>query len=169
MINGNIKGIQIDQNENTNIKYKHKKHFSQCVWAGCNFCSIKFEDSAEIHEIDFSNYFKKESTLRKDISQFIVRFVNGKLLEEKVVRLENGFPTTEREKNEFDILSKKNDQAYLEKVRQLVKENPSLLKDAKKMKRGNNTVVNKQKKVGRNEFCSCGSGKKFKKCCENKN
>ena len=25
--------------------------------------------------------------------------------------------------------------------------------------------VRKEKKVGRNEMCTCGSGKKFKKCC----
>lgn len=28
-----------------------------------------------------------------------------------------------------------------------------------------NTEVRKKKKVGRNESCPCGSGKKFKKCC----
>ena len=27
------------------------------------------------------------------------------------------------------------------------------------------TVVRKKKKIGRNEPCPCGSGKKFKKCC----
>jgi preprotein translocase subunit SecA len=26
-------------------------------------------------------------------------------------------------------------------------------------------VVNKDKKVGRNDLCPCGSGKKYKKCC----
>ena len=26
-------------------------------------------------------------------------------------------------------------------------------------------VVRKDKKVGRNEACPCGSGKKYKKCC----
>ncbi len=29
----------------------------------------------------------------------------------------------------------------------------------------NNTTVRNTKKVGRNEFCPCGSGKKYKKCC----
>ncbi len=29
----------------------------------------------------------------------------------------------------------------------------------------NNTTVRGTKKVGRNEFCPCGSGKKYKKCC----
>ncbi len=27
------------------------------------------------------------------------------------------------------------------------------------------TVVNKEKKIGRNDPCPCGSGKKYKKCC----
>ncbi len=29
----------------------------------------------------------------------------------------------------------------------------------------NKTVVNKEKKIGRNDPCPCGSGKKYKKCC----
>ena len=29
----------------------------------------------------------------------------------------------------------------------------------------NKTVVNKEPKVGRNDLCSCGSGKKYKNCC----
>jgi uncharacterized protein YchJ len=29
-------------------------------------------------------------------------------------------------------------------------------------------IVNTTAKVGRNELCSCGSQKKFKKCCANK-
>ncbi|TJX14895.1 preprotein translocase subunit SecA [Tissierella creatinini] len=29
----------------------------------------------------------------------------------------------------------------------------------------NRTVVNKEKKIGRNDPCPCGSGKKYKKCC----
>ena len=29
----------------------------------------------------------------------------------------------------------------------------------------NKTVVNKEPKVGRNDPCPCGSGKKYKKCC----
>ena len=27
------------------------------------------------------------------------------------------------------------------------------------------TIVNRQARIGRNEPCPCGSGKKFKKCC----
>ena len=30
------------------------------------------------------------------------------------------------------------------------------------------TYKRKEKKIGRNDLCSCGSGKKYKKCCINK-
>ena len=29
----------------------------------------------------------------------------------------------------------------------------------------NSTVVNKDKKIGRNDMCPCGSGRKYKNCC----
>jgi len=32
-----------------------------------------------------------------------------------------------------------------------------------------NTTIRVEKKPGRNEPCICGSGKKYKKCCLNKN
>jgi hypothetical protein len=35
-------------------------------------------------------------------SQFIVRFIEGALLSERVVRLPNGYPTTEREKKIYE-------------------------------------------------------------------
>jgi len=35
-------------------------------------------------------------------SQFIVRFIEGQLLSERIVRLPNGYPTTEREKKIYD-------------------------------------------------------------------
>ena len=36
------------------------------------------------------------------LDQFIIRFVSDKLRSERVVRLENGYPTTEREAKAFD-------------------------------------------------------------------
>ena len=36
------------------------------------------------------------------------------------------------------------------------------------MDRKVNTTIVKDKKIGRNEPCPCGSGKKYKKCCINK-
>jgi len=92
--------------------------------------------------------------IKEDFDQFIVRILEGKPISEQVVRLENGFPTTEREAQAFDEKAEKNKKAAAKHIRKLVK--------TVETKHGSN------KKVGRNDDCSCGSGLKFKKCCAGK-
>lgn len=47
--------------------------------------------------------------------------------------------------------------------------NPEAFRKPPKMRRSNvQTYVNTEPKVGRNDPCICGSGKKYKKCCLNK-
>ena len=58
--------------------------------------------------------------INEQIDQFIVRYVKGKLLQEQIVRLENGFPTTDREADEFDRQKERNDKLYEEHVRALL-------------------------------------------------
>lgn len=80
------------------------------------------------------------------------RYVAGKLKTEKVVRLDNGYPTTQREKNDFDARQEAN-------MRKLAGE---MFGDI------NMTVPRKKKegpKVGRNDKCPCNSSKKYKACC----
>merc|ERR1712098_715346 len=48
---------------------------------------------------------------KERFDQFIIRHVKGKLIQELIVRLENGFPTTEREAAAFDAQKEKNDNA----------------------------------------------------------
>ena len=167
-INTNVKTLQVDQNEKLDILYLQKEDFHQMIWAGCNSTILKVKDFDDQISLDFDALKKEDDSLRKDIQQYIVRIYENKFIQEKVVRLDNGFPTTERERSEFDKMVKRNDQAYLTKVREMVKENPTLLKGLKKQNK-NSTVVNKQPKIGRNDTCPCKSGKKYKNCCINKN
>eukprot|EP01091_Cochliopodium_minus_P014224 TRINITY_DN4798_c0_g1_i2.p1 TRINITY_DN4798_c0_g1~~TRINITY_DN4798_c0_g1_i2.p1 ORF type:complete len:189 (-),score=77.41 TRINITY_DN4798_c0_g1_i2:87-653(-) len=167
IINTNVKTLQIDQNNGVDIVYDKKDDFHQIVWAGCNTSSLKFNDLEQDIKFDFDSLKKENENLRKDIDQWVVRIIDGKLINEKVVRLDNGYPTTQRERDDFDKLQKKNDQAYLNKVREMVKENPNLLKGLKKTNK-NQTKVNTSKKIGRNDPCPCKSGKKYKVCCANK-
>jgi len=41
----------------------------------------------------------------------------------------------------------------------------NLPKDQRKKMGGLETITNEAPKIGRNDLCSCGSGKKYKKCC----
>lgn len=76
-----------------------------------------------------------------------VLWKQGKLLTEQIIRLENGYPTTAREKKIYDDRQEEAIQ--------------KLAKDA-------GITISKKKatgpKVKPNEPCHCGSGKKFKKC-----
>ena len=66
---------------------------------------------------------------------------------------------TSKTGNKFDEL----------KMDKLVKDLPQP-QNLKGKKRVNfQTVFRKRKKVGRNEKCPCGSGKKYKNCCLDKN
>lgn len=42
-----------------------------------------------------------------------------------------------------------------------------LMKKQKRMER-HTPIIRQEPKVGRNDLCPCGSGKKYKKCCMNK-
>eukprot|EP01085_Mycamoeba_gemmipara_P005265 Mycagemm_TRINITY_DN10139_c0_g1::TRINITY_DN10139_c0_g1_i1::g.5265::m.5265 type:complete len:137 gc:universal TRINITY_DN10139_c0_g1_i1:717-1127(+) len=91
--------------------------------------------------------------LSDQTDQFIVRFVEGKLLQELIVRLKNGYPTTEREAAVFDENQRKKDEHMRREAEKLIKFVP------KKYLKGD------EPKVGRNEPCPCSSGKKYKACC----
>lgn len=65
------------------------------------------------------------------------------LLNEMVVRLENGYPTTEREARQFEERQEENLQAL---AKQLLGENVVL-----------GPAKNKAAKIGRNDKCICGT------------
>jgi len=58
--------------------------------------------------------------LNPESDQFILRFLEDKLKDELVVRLQNGYPTTEREADEFDEKAKRNAVKAEEYVRSII-------------------------------------------------
>ena len=42
---------------------------------------------------------------------------------------------------------------------------PTILANAMPVDKASKTVKNTQRKIGRNDICPCGSGKKYKDCC----
>jgi len=93
---------------------------------------------------------KEFANLRADIDQFKVHFVGDRLLNERVVRLNNGFPTTQREADDYDRRQEINMQKLADSMGITVKRKQ---RDPK------------QVRVKRNDPCPCGSGKKAKNCC----
>jgi len=141
--------LQIDICKKLTVDYANKELFNSIVWAGVFDMTINFQDSTEHNLVTGFNQMKEaypKMNLSDTIDQFIIRFLKGKLTSEQIVRLENGFPTTEREAAEFD---RKQEEAL-----------QKLAKDA-----GISIGKKKVAKVKPNEPCTCGSEKKYKKCC----
>jgi len=147
LANTKIHTLQVDMCRGLTAEFSTRDFFQTIVWAGTHDLSIKFTD-AEEHNLIGTGYSQMK-TLHPDLNeqtdQIICRFIKGKLASELVVRLQNGYPSTEREAKEFDIRQEA-------AIKQLAKE------------AGINIKRKVEKKPGRNEPCDCGSGKKYKNC-----
>ena len=119
IINNKVKTLQADLSSNLHLKYEDKSHFNQVIWAGIRELKVSLGDL--VHESGIEKVNREEiSDFKEDFDQFIVRTVKGKIMEELIVRLQNGFPTTEREASAFDAQKEKNDKLYEQHVRQLL-------------------------------------------------
>lgn len=155
-----IKTMQVDLCEGLKLNYASKKNFNTIIWAGVRKSEVTV--GSDTISIDFDDMKAKEEfqDINDKTDQFYVRYVKNRLLQELVVRLENGFPTTNREADEFDRQKEKNDKLYEEHVRKLLASKTTGIADKlEKLTKISN------KRPGRNEPCTCGSGKKYKKCC----
>jgi len=147
-INTPVGTLQVDVCKKLNVTYDKKEYLQTLVWAQAFDLSIDFKDGPQHKMVTgFEQEKANHPNLALDVDQFIVRFVKEKLLSEQIVRLHNGYPTTEREAIEFERRQEEN---------------------LKKMAKEMGISIGKKKptgpKVKPNEPCTCGSGKKFKKC-----
>eukprot|EP01089_Gocevia_fonbrunei_P018282 TRINITY_DN6147_c0_g1_i1.p1 TRINITY_DN6147_c0_g1~~TRINITY_DN6147_c0_g1_i1.p1 ORF type:complete len:263 (+),score=56.12 TRINITY_DN6147_c0_g1_i1:328-1116(+) len=147
--------LQADLCRGLKVHYSSKNNYDRTIWAGVFDFHLSFGDHEDIEKKGLDQMKEEFQDLNDDIDQFIVRFLDNKLTTEQIVRLPNGFPTTEREAQIFDEEAKKNAEATEAYVRKLL--------DAKSSKLGLKAL--QKKRVPRNGPCSCGSGKKYKVCC----
>jgi len=148
-----VKTMQVDMCDDVDLVFHSHDNFQSIVWAGAERIKATLhseEHGLLSHSSGFQQIMQLYPTIteeQKTIEQLIVRCVSGKLLEERLIRLANGFPTTEREAKEFNRKQEMNMQKLAQEA--------------------GITIGRKQKAatVGRNDPCVCGSGKKYKKCC----
>eukprot|EP00039_Didymoeca_costata_P009883 m.131687 g.131687 ORF g.131687 m.131687 type:complete len:498 (-) comp14633_c0_seq6:561-2054(-) len=146
-INTKVGTLQADMCDGLDVKVEKRDDFGMLVWAGCEDLITSFGDDETIIKTGFSSASEKYADLNKERSQFKIQSVHGKIIEEPIVRLDNGYTTTPREKAQFEL----NQEA---KVQAMAKQLGITIKPGKK-----------GIKVKPNEVCPCGSGRKFKKCC----
>jgi len=142
-----VETLQADVCNGLNVKYKSKEMYQSMVWAGVKGLSLHFVEENYTLNTGFDEMEKLHGELKLTIDQFITRWVKDSLITERVIRLDNGFPTTEREKKVYDDRQEE----ALQK----------LAKDA-----GINIGKKSEKKIPPNSICpKCKSGLKYKKCC----
>jgi len=146
--NTKIGTLQADMCKKFAANFQSKELFTSLVWAGVHDLSLSFKDSPVALRTGFTEMQTEHPDLHEERGQFIVRFVKDELLNERIVRLDNGFPTTERERKEFDERQEEN-------LRKLAGQ-AGIQIGRKKA----------EQKIKPNEICpKCKSGKKYKKCC----
>jgi len=147
--------IQADLCNTLNIEYSKKELMDRIVWCAMEDLNVGFKIPEEHQNLKFSTGFQQMKAqiedLNRDIDQFIIRILDDKIHQEQIVRLPGGFPTTEREAQEFDARKSRNDEKLEKHLRKLIR--------TTELKHGT------KQKIGRNDKCPCNSGKKYKVCC----
>jgi len=152
-----VKTLQLDICRNLALDFATRDRLSNIVWAGVYNLSIKFQDEPDFtpHVTGFDQMKPLYADLNPIHDQFIIRNLKGEIASEQLVRLSNGYPTTEREASEFDTNKEQNEKNAEDFIRKRLLDSGITL--GKKKAEG--------PKVGRNDPCTCGSGKKSKNCC----
>ena len=169
-----VQTLQIDLCNGVNVHYHDcLTNFNRLVWSATELLRLELCESADVnHQLLTGSAMMLAANPIVDPKQdqFIVRLVPNKisgkrvLMNEMIVRLANGFPTTEREARQFDAKQEANLKAL---AKQLM--GPTFNIGNNHLKKSNHGGVSCEAsaspKLGRNDPCNCGSGKKFKKCC----
>jgi len=145
-VNTKVGTLQVDVCKNLKVTFNNRENFQSMVWAGVYDLLLHFQEESRTLKTGFDEMTTLHGDqLNPTIDQFIIRWVKEELLVEKVVRLDNGFPTTAREKKGYD-------EKQEETLKKLAKE-------------AGITIGKKgEKRIPPNDVCpKCKSGLKYKK------
>jgi uncharacterized protein YecA (UPF0149 family) len=164
--------LQLDMCGSFKAHYDKKELLNTIIWAGVDGIDLSFGDAAdEKFHSSFGEMVEEHKDLNKERGQFIIRWIGENLLQEKIIRLPNGFPTTLREKTEFDARQEANLSKLAEDMG--IKIHPKRSADKKIPPNKPCPKCNSGKKVGfprlrRIWFCYLTltlCSKQYKKCC----
>jgi len=151
-LNGEVRTLQLDMLRECNFNFAQLSYMGGIVWNQIHGSKISFGDKKELSfRTGLKEMKEKYPDTQEDTDQFIIRFLDDKILQERCIRLKNGHLSTEREAIEWDKRNEVKKQEYLDNFLQ-----EAGIKLGKSQDGENNR--------DRNAPCSCGSGKKFKKC-----
>jgi len=107
-INVDIGTLQVDICNNLSITFNEKETVQSIVWTNSYNLNLDFNNGHDHKLVTGMDQKMEELPNITDKDQFIVRFVKEKLLSEQIIRLKNGFPSTQRETVEFERKQEEN-------------------------------------------------------------
>jgi len=154
-LNHEVRTLQLDMNSDFKVDFSKVAHLGSIVWNQLETTRVTFGDRKDL---DLTTGFTEMKEKYPDSvfvsDQFIIRLIEGEILQERCVRLKNGYLSTEREAIDWD-------------KRNIIKKDQYMQEFLK----GAGIRLNKSQGAEEqkpNEKCACGSGKKFKRCCQGK-
>ncbi|CAG8546705.1 6579_t:CDS:2 [Ambispora leptoticha] len=94
-INSQVQTLQLDECHKVSVEYDSVEHFHSIVWTGTKELELTILEGGEVkHEI-------KTTQESDNPAQSIIRLINGKFADERLIRAEKGYPITERELQEW--------------------------------------------------------------------
>jgi len=97
--------LQADLCKSLSLEYSKKSQLGSLVQAGMSDLKVSFLDTPQegfTTGLEQLRAQHPDQTINDDTDQFITRVLDGKVTTERILRLSNDFPTTQREKDIFD-------------------------------------------------------------------
>jgi hypothetical protein len=95
-----LKTVQIDNTSHVKLDFASVEHFFSVVWTASDDIELNVHggdtNMSMALGIDVIHRKHPEAVIDDKTDQFITRIVDGALLTERVIRLANGFPSTQR-------------------------------------------------------------------------
>lgn len=89
--------------EDVTLEFASPKEYQQVVWSNSHRLAVKFRDASEHNTVTGLDPMREiYSDVNDTVDQFFLRFVDGVLTPEVLIRLPGGFPTTHREADQWD-------------------------------------------------------------------
>ncbi|KAF9202804.1 hypothetical protein BGZ49_007070 [Haplosporangium sp. Z 27] len=103
-----VSTFQFDNIQSITVRLPDSEHFGSMIWAGCEDVNLHLGD--DIHVLSYSELQSRNPSLRPETDQFKTTIVDGSIMTEAIVRLDNGFPATRAEQANIQQLERQKEE-----------------------------------------------------------
>ncbi|KAI1316247.1 hypothetical protein EDD11_010294 [Mortierella claussenii] len=103
-----VSTFQLDNISSITISLPDTEHFGSMVWAGVEDLTLRL--GGDVHSLSYSELQSRNPALHPESDQFKTTVVDGSIMTEAIIRLDNGYPATRTEEANYRQLEKQKDQ-----------------------------------------------------------